>query len=131
MGGMMAMGGGGGTPGGGGMMGGMPGMGMGMPAASGMAPPGNPNEPSSIRFNDQIFVTSPEGTKVAVLRIGAPKARSLTLSNSKESRFKVLPVSDGRLLAVQIEGAGIKRIAVMMDGVWYPRSEERRVGKEC
>ena len=99
--------------------GGMPGMGMG--GMMGVPVPvvptlGDPTQPLSQRLGELFFVTSPEGDKVSIKELNTGKAKSLRLSDSKDSHFKIFPLTGSGFLALQIQGKGVKRIAVFVDG---------------
>ncbi len=100
-------------------MGGMPGMAMG--SGGGMAA-ADPNQPVSQRIGDLIFVTSPGGNKVSILDTTTGKAKALTLSSSKDHKpwFVGLSMIGGGFGALQIQGAGVSRIAAYSNRLWYP-----------
>lgn len=102
-----------------GMMGGM-GMGMGMGGVG--TAPSDPNQPRSVRISDLFVVTSPTGNKVSILDTKTGKARSLTISLSKDAKPRTInPIMGGTgLLALDIQGPEISRIAVYDEGNWFP-----------
>jgi hypothetical protein len=117
-GGMMGGGFGGGMGGlGGGMMGGGFGGGIG----GGMGGVAAEDQPVYIQTGQLIVVSSPEGDTVTAYSTETGKAKSLRLAKATDTRLEVQPIVSMGLVALQLKGPKITRIAAfgVSDGTWH------------
>ncbi len=86
--------------------------------------PANGPAPKYMRLGDFVLAWTPEGDKFAIHDMKSNETQSVRLSDAKDSRLKVNPILTHQLLALQIQGPKVGRIAVfnVENRTWYPQN---------
>jgi hypothetical protein len=77
--------------------------------------------PSYIRQGNRLFVFMPGGNRVAIYDLETKKSQAIELAASKDAPVEVLPLVGPDILALDVKGSKITRIAVadLASGTWH------------
>lgn len=82
---------------------------------------GTPNGVHYLQAGKLIVLSSPEGDKITAYSTDTGKAKSLTVAEAKDQKCEVVPIATVGLVALQITGPKVTRIAAFSssDGTWH------------
>jgi hypothetical protein len=89
--------------------------------------------PRYFRHQHSLIVISPVGDRATIYDVETKKSRSLELSGTKDAPLRVTPIYGSDVVAFNLKGPKITRIAVAdtANGTWYPQDLRKPFGGQA